>query len=327
MAMNLSHFILTRRAAYMLVFSFIMGLLAIISIYFLLHLMKLMNKDLRLSLIFLLPATLFFTFNRFDIAPALIILISIDNIFKGKYNIAAILLAIGAMTKIFPILLLPAFLSYHRTLEKKSNITMAAVFIATATFCILPTFMQGGIEAFKIPVQFHSTRDCNNESVYYLLSQVFPEQFSTYGSVLKNIFVILSLAAVPFAITAKIDNKNDLIKWSLFSIAISMFFMKFYSPQWIIWIIFLMILSIENRTDLIRTLLFSLITYVEFPLGDVLFGQPSLPFTIIVIIKSLILASIIIPVAHTLLPSSALFSKMKEYAHTVIGKQKTTGQV
>jgi len=306
-------------SAYMLVFSFIMGVLATISVYILLHLMKVMNKDLRLSLIFLLPATLFFTFNRFDIAPALIILMSIYSIFKKKYNTAAILLAIGTMIKMFPVLLLPVFLSYYRTLEKKFNFTMVAVFIAASTLFLLPVFIQGGLEAFKVPFQFQSTRVCNNESVYCLLSKVFPELFSTCGSVLKNIFVILSLTAVPFAVTAKIDNKNDLVKWSLLSIATSMFFMKFYSPQWIIWIIFLLILTIENRTDLIRTVLFSLITYIEFPLGDVLFGQPSLPFTIIVILKSIILAGIIFPLAVTLLPSSTLFQKIKKRAFAITG--------
>ncbi len=308
-------------SAYMLTFSFIMGLLAITSLYYLLPLMKLMNKDLRFAFVFLLPATLFFTFNRFDIAPALIIVMSLDSMFNRRYNFAAILIAIGTAIKIFPLLVLPVFLAYYRTAHKRFSITMIVLFAATALLCILPTFIQGGFEAFEVPLQFQATRDCNNESVYYLLSQIFSRQFSDYGDILKKVFIILSLSTVPFAITAKIDNKNDLVKWSLLSIATSMFFMKFYSPQWIIWIIFLMILTMETKKDIVKAILFSLITYIEFPFGDVVFGQPSLPFTIIVFLKSIILASIIMPLAYTLLPSSMLFIKMKEYAYTFIGKK------
>jgi hypothetical protein len=64
------------------------------------------------GILLLLPAFLYFSLNRFDIVPTLLMALSLFCLARGRLTLSAILLALGAMVKVYPVLLTPLFVRY-----------------------------------------------------------------------------------------------------------------------------------------------------------------------------------------------------------------------
>lgn len=296
------------KSFYMIIFSFFMAIFGLISLYLLLLFLKIMGKNINYAIIFLLPMVLYFVFNRFDIFPALMGLLALYSVYKEKYNLAAVLLAVGVMTKAYLLVCLPIYLVYYYCKYKKINFSMIFLFIAACFLVLLPLLIRGGVKTLSVPFNFQLGRDSNVESLYFFISLFFPRTFQYHSGLIKSIFLALSLSVIPFAVTAKIDNFKPLLKWSLLAVLIFMLFMKFYSPQWIIWVIFLLILNIESRNDMVKIILFQVLTYLCFPIAFAFFGGTSIQFIILAVIRTIILISLIAPLISELFPTSSLYN-------------------
>ena len=136
---------------------------------------------------------------------------------------------------------------------------MISIFCLTGIIGILPTLFSGGIEAFLVPYKFHMTRGLNKESLFYLVKSVLGSDLWFAG------FFILQFSSIPLAVISKIDSFKKLVNWSLLAILIFMLFAKFYSPQWILWIMPFLILRAKNLKDILMIVAFDLITYLYFP--------------------------------------------------------------
>jgi len=295
------------KSIYMIIFSFFMAIFGLASLYLLLLFLKALNKNLNYAFIFLLPPVLYFIFNRFDIFPALISLLSLYAVYKGRYNVAAVLLAVGVMAKAYMLVCLPIIISYDYYQNKRINFKMIAIFAVTIVLIILPILIKGGLAALSVPFKFQLKENINNESVYFLFNMFFPRLFEQYRGLINNLFLILSLSAIPFAITTRIDNFKLLVKWCLLAMLIFMFFMKFYSPQWIIWVIFLLILNIESISDILRIVLFEILTYLAFPVAYHIYGVESGQFIILAVLRNVVILCLIILLAKELFPLSRIF--------------------
>src|SRR5262249_39677749 len=88
-----------------------------VSLFVLILLTALVLRELgrppALALLLFLPATVYYSFNRFDAWPSLLVVAALLCQLRGRTLLAAALLALGAMTKWYPILLLPVFLSHN----------------------------------------------------------------------------------------------------------------------------------------------------------------------------------------------------------------------
>lgn len=292
---------------YSKIFSCFMGFAGILSAFITLVLLKILKKNQVFSLLYLLPASLFFTFNRFDILPALMVLLSLLCIYHERYKSASIFLGLGAALKMYPAILLPVFLAFYFRKYKKMNFKMISSFIATVFLIMLPVLLSAGFSILWAVFHSQANRGFNHESLCYIFFIFFPHIYSSHETAITTIFNILSVSMVPFALTAKINNFKVLIKWSALSLLTFIFFLNFYSPQWILWVIFLLILSIETKMDILKIALFQIITWLIFPIADIVYGQPSYPFAILVVLRILLIAAIIIPLIKSLFPQSVLF--------------------
>lgn len=79
------------------------------------------REKLKYIFFLLLPAPLYFAFNRFDVLPALICTLALFMVQKKNWEYAAILLAIGTFTKWYPALLLLPILMYLQKTDPQKN--------------------------------------------------------------------------------------------------------------------------------------------------------------------------------------------------------------
>lgn len=182
----------------------------------------------------LLPATIYFGFNRFDLLITAGVGFFIFLIFREKYIVAGVLLAILSLTKWTPILLMPAvcyFLLYQGDRTRKLLrfcASTAVMFFIIAVAGILWC----GKEFFTVPMLWQMSRDPSFASLPYLLQRMFTQD----ESVSQNIFMmVLPFMGVFIPLIMKCRNKISLLFGMLVIFHWFVLFSKVYSPQWILW--------------------------------------------------------------------------------------------
>lgn len=246
-----------------------------------------------LAFLMFLPASIYFTHNRYDIVPVMFTIISVLVLFKGKFQLASFFLAISVMFKWYPVVLLPIYVAHHYTLQKRINWRMIAIFCVTIVLIILPTILSIGWEGFLVPYQFHLDRGVNRESIVFLFvvllmaAGIFDQLIK---SILYNAFLLLQVA-VPFvSLLGKVRDKANILAWCSSAILFFMLFAKYYSPQWLLWILPFLILRVQSRRDVIMIVLFDLITYLKFPIAYDIVDQTKFgPFDVLIYINVIFL--------------------------------------
>lgn len=265
---------------YNLVFSAMMMVFlfgTIVSLY------GLKNKHKCFAYLMLLPSALYFSYNRYDILPAFLSILSIKFLSQERYKLAAFVLALSVWAKWYSILLLPIFMNFYYSRNGKINLGMLYIFFVTSIVIIMPTFVFGGIPAFIYPYTFHLlTKESNSESLFYLIKPLLGFKLSMW----YVLFLILQFSIVPLSLFAKIDSLEKVINWSALSILVFMLFAKYYSPQWLLWVLPLLILRAQNMKDILAIIIFDLVTYLYLPV--IFYHYETLLYPII-IVKTIIL--------------------------------------
>lgn len=275
---------------YQFIFSFIMGLLLsllIIQIY------SLKTESKNLAFLLLLPAGIFYMFNRFDVLPAFLSILSVSFLFKGKFKLAFFILAVSIMTKWYTVVMAPVYLSYCWNFNKKDCFRAFIVFVITIAIIAGSTIIWIGIDGFLVPYKFHFYRDVNLEGLLHLFLLVL-DSISIDGYLFIALFSFLQFIIIPISLASKINTKEKVLIWSAISILIFMLFNKIYSPQWILWITPFLILLIKTKRDIFFIVLFDLVTYAYCPFA---LGQrdvfPVL-FLFLISLKSLLIVYFIV---------------------------------
>ena len=203
---------------------------------------------------------------QYDIFPAVMIILALYCFWLGKHKTAWALVALGAMTKIYPVVIAPIFLIYYiRNREYKrirdGIITFAAVSLAIA----LPFLIVSPTSLLNL-YTYHAQRGIQLESTYsafllvadklHLTSVGLEYNFGSWNitSPLANTFARLSnyilviLLFISYWFIYKQMNKGKpqimrLGAYSLLAILIVLISSKVLSPQYIIWLIPLLPLS------------------------------------------------------------------------------------
>ena len=83
-----------------------------------------------------MPAAMYFTLNRFDIVPALLTASSLACLGRRRIVAAAVMLAVAALVKVYPLLLAPLVVRYLWD-DRRSAQTWVATFALTLVACSL----------------------------------------------------------------------------------------------------------------------------------------------------------------------------------------------
>lgn len=205
----------------------------------------------------LLPAGLYYGFNRFDAVPAALASLGVWLHLSGRRRASALALAAGAMTKWYPILLLPlcaltnvradraAARARGETLGWGPALTrgVLAPGALAAGFCLAVlaiTFVWdgGGLDAVLAPYRHHAARGANPASAVMALTHpgrwdwFEPSARPTVGAV----FSVLQFA--PALLLALLPVRDPVaLRWGLLTVVVGFVaFSKVFSPQWILWI-------------------------------------------------------------------------------------------
>jgi len=257
--------------------SSIFSLLMLVSLFFTIRLLYAMLSERKwLAYLMLLPGTLYFAYNRFDILPAFLVLWSLWSLRRQKFVATGILLGIGALTKWYPALLLPVYLSYDYALYKRVNWKMILAFTFTGILIALPTLLTGGLAAFLSPYLLHAGRGLEQVSLPVLLRLLF-WNIGLYPStiLLTYIFLALQFLPTPLSLFARIDTEEKLLQWSILIVGAFILFSRIYSPQWLLWLMPFLILTARNWFDIAWIIIYNLVTYLNFPMAADLFGKPA----------------------------------------------------
>lgn len=248
---------------------------------------KLMDGKRYLSFLLLLPAPLYFTINRFDILPAYLCLLSFSLVHSKKWDLAAIVLAIAAMTKWYPVLLLPTFLVYCYWSEHRINWRMAILFSLTCFLIVLPTLLLGGMDALLVPYRFQGIRGLETVSLPAIMRRLadaltqktIPQNYFIFG------FLFMQTIAAFISFFTRINNVEKLLHWCILIITMFVLFARIYSPQWLLWILPFLILTSKKTLDTTIIVFYSIITYIGFPVVYDLFGETSHQMTLMGLIN------------------------------------------
>jgi hypothetical protein len=269
----------------------------------------LLHREIRirkyLAFLLLLPAYLYFTYNRFDVLPALICLISFLFLSRNKFIWAAILLGIGTFTKWYPALLLPIYLVYYWYARKKIPWGMMFAYGGTCLLIILPTLLSGGLPSFLAPFLFQTGRAARITTLPGLVELGISALTGNPPGFLMTLLLILQVVFSAVCIFFRIDTPRKVLLWSNLVIACFILFARIYSPQWILWLAPFLILSVENQWDVIWIVAGGLVTYLAFPVIFDAAGEFDARMVLMGITQIIFLVRVIITSVRRLRPLSA----------------------
>jgi hypothetical protein len=251
-------------AGYQVVFSLLMAgmLLAAFRLV-----QDLVPERKRVAWILLLPASLYFTINRYDVLPAFLSVLSFWALARGKYRTSALLLALGVLAKWYLLVLFPIFAQYQLRKTGRRPYAMTAVFVATGLCAIGVTLLHSGIDGLIVPYAFHMGRAMNGESLFYLTSQAvrFLTGVNIGGPVAYAVLLLLQFSGGILSLLHRIDSMRKVALWSALSIVLFMLFAKFYSPQWLLWLMPFLVLAWSGRRAVYLAVALDLASYAYFP--------------------------------------------------------------
>ncbi len=230
----------------------------------------------RLVLALLLPAPLYFAYNRFDVLPELMVVLALLMARDSKWESAAILLGMGALTKWYPGLLVVPFTAYM--VSKKLSVIrigfVLALFGLTCLLLLSPTYFAGGLKAVLSPYVRYDTQRGFDASALPALTAPLLQHLFTFpsDSSRQTLFFLLQISVLPVAALARFDSFERLLGWCLVTLSVFMLFSRIYSPQWLLWILPLMILLARDVIDAALIVAYGTLTYLEFPILYVGFG-------------------------------------------------------
>jgi len=276
-------------------------------------LLELLPQGLRnYAFVVLLPPTIYFTYNRFDILPAYLCLIAYSATTRRQWVMVSVILAIATFTKWYPILLFPGFFMYATTLESKFQWKMLMGFTMTSSVIVLLSYLYGGLETILAPYQFHLARGMEYIALPVLLDNLLRSFLGAQISLpyFFLFFLMIQVSAPILIFFIKLNSLDALIDYCIIVIGVFVLFSRIWSPQWFLWLLPFLIISAKNIKTAGLIIAYNLATYLCFPVIYDYFGSSSYQLQISGLLTYLILFVIILQSVKNLKQASN-FAKMK----------------
>jgi hypothetical protein len=224
-------------------------------------------------------STAYFVLTRFDPFPTCLLMGAVLFTVYDMNTRGYISSALGFFSKIFPIIAMPFIVLYNaKTTSLKQEILSAGkIFLLFCAVLILPLalinpnvirsyiFASGsGLEIYAATPTF---------TLYAILHDVLHLGISSssIAMIMQFLMVVVLLLLVYFALVYKEKNPITLLKLILIALFSLVFFAKFHSPNYFVWLTPFLALLVAG--DLIKIILFyitQIFVYLEFPL---MFGK------------------------------------------------------
>ncbi len=223
------------------------------------------------GLLLILPGTLFFSLNRFDVVPALLTALSLASLGRGRLTASALLLAAGTLVKVFPLFLAPFVVRHLLTARTRraAGCWVAAYAAGLAAF-LWPAVGVWGAEAVAAPyrVQLSRQREGFTAYDYFIPGAALRDELSGNGPVGRGFrFGALALVA-GLLLVRPIPELAGVLRRGAVVLVVFMCLSVFYSPQWVLWLTPLL-LPLAGRQSRIVPLAaaLDLLTWAQWPVA------------------------------------------------------------
>jgi hypothetical protein len=214
------------------------------------------------GLLLLLPAALFFTVNRFDIVPTLLMALSLACLGRRWVVASACLLAAGAMVKVFPALLAPLILRYLLP-DRRNAARWLTAFAATASALVMWPLLREGWQAVWAPYQFQLNREPFGWTAYGYILPLRLAENTWWAKAFRLGTLLLAVAAL---VVRPLPDLPSLLRRAALALIVFVTLPVFYSPQWVLWLMPLLLpLGRRQRGLLWLVVALDLVTYVTWP--------------------------------------------------------------
>jgi hypothetical protein len=206
-----------------------------------------------------LPGAVFFSLNRFDILPALATAVSFYCLGRGRRGWAGVWLAAGVLLKVYPVLFAPVVLRY---LGPRAGLRWLAGFAGTAVAGFGLSVLLLDWEATVGPLRVQFSRPLE-EGSWTLYGRLLPMDL---GRDSTGRLAILALAVLAAVATRPADLSGVLRRCGVV-LVVFVCLAVFWSPQWFVWFLPLVIPLARRRTLLlVPAVALDLLNYFAFPI-------------------------------------------------------------
>ncbi len=275
---------------YMAVFTFLMAFtLGVLALVWLAMAREVMVNEL-LVLALILPGTLYFTLNRFDVLPALLGLSALTLLTQRRPVLAHAMLAVAVLTKAYPVLFLPLFVVETRRQAGWRKVLIGlAVFIGVIAVFSAQLALWSGPAAILEPFKLQLGRHNNQESLFYILTSALPST----EQILIPVFLALQGLLAVASLSVRSSSPRVLLRWATAITLAFVLFNRFQSPQWVVWITPLALLASVSSIEIALTVIQDILAYIFFP---IIFDQPIVPWMLPAVILTLTFVRLVLVV-------------------------------
>jgi hypothetical protein len=275
----LPYLVVSTAAAHMLVFTFMMaaslGLLAILMA----RMCRLLGIPTSRVLFLLLPGTLYFSLNRFDVLPETMVMLALLWLVERKTSLAHAALGIAILTKGYPLAYVPLFLRVAWESGSRNAARAMGVLGLTIGVLSLQLIAWIGLKGALSPYVFQGNRDDNTQSLFHVVSLALPHAGQ---QPLRTLFSAAQAMLGAAALGIRSVSPHNIVRWLAAMTIAFVVFMRFQSPQWAVWITPLAILASRDVIDIGGVVAQDVLSYLYFPLAYDAFGPqaPELGFVV-----------------------------------------------
>lgn len=235
--------------------------------------------------LWLLPSAVYYSLNRFDILPVVLVLLSLYWFKNDRHRLAGASFGAAVAAKFYPILLVPLFWQLFKR-QKLSPLEFIIYGLVPWLSLSLATALVGGHEALWSPYVLQISRWYEPGNIWFLLTGLWPQA----GDLIR---ILTSVGQVTVLVIWGIKSYLTRLPWraeinfklASLTLLAFVFFNHFYSNQWWLW--FLPWLALVFPVNLVYLLGASdLVNYLEFPVAAELWGKGSSFFNLLVIMRS-----------------------------------------
>ncbi len=219
------------------------------------------------GLLLLLPATLYYTFNRFDIVPALCTALSLATLGRRRSAVSGFFLALGALVKLYPAVLAPLFLRYLLP-DVRAAARWGLAFGATVGLFLLPPLLTEGREAVEAPYRYQLARTGVVEPNWTAYGFILPRSLADNDATGRAFRAGALLLAVALLAVRRIADLDGLVRRCGAAVVVFITLPVYYSPQWVVWLAPLLLpLTRRQRGLAALVVALDLVTFATFPGG------------------------------------------------------------